>query len=187
MTMRLYLQRTFVFSFILFFISACTPLFEQKQTDYSHLKQSELNELKVVYENFEQIDKLDAALYLNHKDLSSVINRSFEKFSKAFSRLHSGEFSNVTFDTIELQFVRQQIFSTLGFSFKVNALKRKIHGQIKAKHHFKAGKDEFIIKMHFDEIIIEGIEEVALSGGGYLLFGGCAAGDTAAALVLKIG
>ena len=35
--------------------------------------------------------------------------------------------------------------------------------------------------------IIEGIEEVAMSGGGYLLFGGCAAGDTAAALVLKVG
>ncbi len=35
--------------------------------------------------------------------------------------------------------------------------------------------------------IIEGIEEVAMAGGGHLLFGGCAAGDTAAALVLKIG
>lgn len=35
--------------------------------------------------------------------------------------------------------------------------------------------------------IIEGIEEVAMAGGGYLLFGGCAAGDTGAALVLKIG
>lgn len=35
--------------------------------------------------------------------------------------------------------------------------------------------------------IIEGIEEVAMAGGGYLLFAGCAAGDTAAALVLKIG
>ena len=35
--------------------------------------------------------------------------------------------------------------------------------------------------------IIEGIEEVALKGGGYLLFSGCAAGDTAAAIVLKIG
>jgi acetyl-CoA acetyltransferase len=35
--------------------------------------------------------------------------------------------------------------------------------------------------------IIEGIEEVALAGGGYLLWGGCAAGDTAAGLVLKIG
>ena len=35
--------------------------------------------------------------------------------------------------------------------------------------------------------IIEGIEEVAMRGGGYLLWGGCAAGDTAAALVLKIG
>ncbi len=35
--------------------------------------------------------------------------------------------------------------------------------------------------------IIEGIEEVAMAGGGYLLFGGCAAGDTGAALILKIG
>ena len=36
-------------------------------------------------------------------------------------------------------------------------------------------------------LIIEGIEELAMKGGGYLLFAGCAAGDTAAALVLKIG
>jgi acetyl-CoA acetyltransferase len=35
-------------------------------------------------------------------------------------------------------------------------------------------------------LIIEGIEEVVMNGGGYLLFAGCAAGDTAAALVLKI-
>jgi acetyl-CoA acetyltransferase len=36
-------------------------------------------------------------------------------------------------------------------------------------------------------LIIEGIEEVVMKGGGYLLFGGCAAGDTGAAMVLKIG
>jgi acetyl-CoA acetyltransferase len=36
-------------------------------------------------------------------------------------------------------------------------------------------------------LIIEGIEEVAQTGGGYLLFAGCAAGDTAAGLILKIG
>jgi acetyl-CoA acetyltransferase len=35
-------------------------------------------------------------------------------------------------------------------------------------------------------LIIEGIEELAARGGGYLLFTGCAAGDTGAALVLKI-
>ena len=35
--------------------------------------------------------------------------------------------------------------------------------------------------------IIEGIEEVVMLGGGYLVFGGCAAGDTAAALVFKVG
>jgi hypothetical protein len=34
---------------------------------------------------------------------------------------------------------------------------------------------------------MEGIEEAALIGGGYLLFGGCAAGDTAGALLLKVG
>jgi len=36
-------------------------------------------------------------------------------------------------------------------------------------------------------LLMEGIEEVAMKGGGYLLFSGCAAGDTAASLVLKIG
>jgi acetyl-CoA acetyltransferase len=36
-------------------------------------------------------------------------------------------------------------------------------------------------------LIIEGIEEVVMAGGGYMLFGGCAAGDTAAAMVVKIG
>ena len=35
-------------------------------------------------------------------------------------------------------------------------------------------------------LIIEGIEELAGKGGGYMLFTGCAAGDTGAALVLKI-
>jgi acetyl-CoA acetyltransferase len=35
-------------------------------------------------------------------------------------------------------------------------------------------------------LIIEGIEELVARGGGYLLFTGCAAGDTGAALVLKI-
>lgn len=36
-------------------------------------------------------------------------------------------------------------------------------------------------------LVLEGIEEVAMKGGGYLLFAGCAAGDTAASLVLKVG
>jgi acetyl-CoA acetyltransferase len=36
-------------------------------------------------------------------------------------------------------------------------------------------------------LIIETIEELALRGGGHGLFVGCAAGDTAAALVLKLG
>jgi acetyl-CoA acetyltransferase len=36
-------------------------------------------------------------------------------------------------------------------------------------------------------LMIEGIEETAMKGGGYLLFSGCAAGDTAASIVLKVG
>ncbi len=35
-------------------------------------------------------------------------------------------------------------------------------------------------------LIIEGIEETVMKGGGYFLWAGCAAGDTGAALVLKI-
>jgi acetyl-CoA C-acetyltransferase len=36
-------------------------------------------------------------------------------------------------------------------------------------------------------LIIEGIEEAVMRGGGYMLFTGCAAGDTAAALIVKVG
>jgi acetyl-CoA acetyltransferase len=36
-------------------------------------------------------------------------------------------------------------------------------------------------------LIMEGIEELALRGGGYLLFSGCAAGDTAASIIIKVG
>jgi acetyl-CoA acetyltransferase len=35
-------------------------------------------------------------------------------------------------------------------------------------------------------LIMEGIEEAVHLGGGYLLWGGCAAGDTGAALLLKV-
>jgi len=36
-------------------------------------------------------------------------------------------------------------------------------------------------------IIMEGIEETAMLGGGYFLWAGCAAGDTGGAMILKIG
>jgi acetyl-CoA acetyltransferase len=36
-------------------------------------------------------------------------------------------------------------------------------------------------------LIMEGVEELALKGGGYLLFSGCAAGDTAASIIIKVG
>jgi acetyl-CoA acetyltransferase len=36
-------------------------------------------------------------------------------------------------------------------------------------------------------LIIEGVEETAMKGGGYMLWTGCAAGDTGGALILKIG
>jgi acetyl-CoA acetyltransferase len=36
-------------------------------------------------------------------------------------------------------------------------------------------------------LIIEGIEEAVMLGGGYVLIAGCAAGDTGAALVLRVG
>jgi acetyl-CoA acetyltransferase len=35
-------------------------------------------------------------------------------------------------------------------------------------------------------LVIEGIEEAVMKGGGYVLITGCAAGDTGAALVLKV-
>ena len=35
-------------------------------------------------------------------------------------------------------------------------------------------------------LVLELIEELALQGGGYGLFTGCAAGDTGAAIVVKV-
>jgi acetyl-CoA acetyltransferase len=35
-------------------------------------------------------------------------------------------------------------------------------------------------------LIIEGIEETVMAGGGYFLWTGCAAGDCGAAVILKI-
>jgi acetyl-CoA acetyltransferase len=36
-------------------------------------------------------------------------------------------------------------------------------------------------------LIVEGIEETVMEGGGYFLWTGCAAGDCGASLILKIG
>jgi len=36
-------------------------------------------------------------------------------------------------------------------------------------------------------LVIEMIEELVMTGGGYGLFTGCAAGDTGAAIVVKVG
>ncbi len=36
-------------------------------------------------------------------------------------------------------------------------------------------------------IIIEGLEETAMKGGGYFLWTGCAAGDTGGAIIFKVG
>jgi acetyl-CoA acetyltransferase len=36
-------------------------------------------------------------------------------------------------------------------------------------------------------LAIEGIEELVMKGGGYLLCSGCAAGDTAASIIMKVG
>ena len=35
-------------------------------------------------------------------------------------------------------------------------------------------------------LVIEGIEETVMKGGGYMLWAGCAAGDCGAALILRI-
>ncbi|MFW6099473.1 MAG: thiolase family protein, partial [Thermodesulfobacteriota bacterium] len=36
-------------------------------------------------------------------------------------------------------------------------------------------------------LIIEGLEEIAMKGGGYFLWTGCAAGDTGGAMIFKVG
>ena len=156
--MYFYLKNLFILSALSFLISACTPLLDYKSTQYSYTEERELNELKKAHTAFDSMQSVDVALHLNKRDLSSLVNKSFDNFSKNFSELHAGEFSHVTFARLEFHLSAQQAFSDLDFSFEVDALKRKIYGHIKAKHVFTAGRDEFIMRTTFDEIIIERVE-----------------------------
>ena len=139
-------------------MTACAPLFETRQAEYSHSKQRELNKLKEAYSTFGSMKSIDVVLHIDKSDLSSLVNRSLKKFSKHFAELNAGEFSNVSFDDLELHLNTQQAHSELGFSFYIDALKRNIYGQIKAKHEFNVGRDQFVLSTNFDEIIIDRIE-----------------------------
>ncbi|MFC2074073.1 hypothetical protein ACFLR3_02365 [Campylobacterota bacterium] len=139
-------------------MSACTPLFDKSEVQYSHSKQRELNEIKKAYSTFDTMKDVDVALHIKKSDLSSLINKSFEHFTTNFAELNAGEFSNVSLGQLKLHLYAQQMLSELKFTFQVDALKRKIYGHIRAKHNFYVGRDEFVLSTNFDEIVIDRIE-----------------------------
>jgi len=157
--MHFYLKKLLTFSVLSFFIAGCTPLFDYKSAQYSHDQQRERLQFENAHASLSKMKNIDIALHLRKEDLSYLANKSFEGFSNNFAKLHSGEFSDVSFGKLEFLLSRQQAFSQLEFSFVVDALQRKVFGHIKGKHLFNAGRDEFMIGTNFDEIVIEKIEK----------------------------
>jgi hypothetical protein len=156
--MHFYLRNISILLTLTLFISACTPLFDGREAQYSHSKQIESNEIKKAYTTFNSMQGIDVVLHVNKSDLSSYVNKSFEHFSTNFDELHAGEFSNVSFEELKLNLGTQQMVSELGFTFYIDALKRKIHGHIMAKHSFEVGRDKFVLSTNFDEIVIDKME-----------------------------
>ncbi len=68
-----------------------------------------------------------------------------------------------------------------------NALKSKLELSQQKCNDQREAEEVLRQSNERNRIIIEGIEEAALKGGGYLLWAGCAAGVTGGAMVLKVG
>lgn len=157
--MRIYLRNIFIALTLILFISACAPLSDGTQVQYSHSKQRKLNEIKKAYSVLSNMQGVDVALHLSKSDLSALVNKSFEQFSTNFYELHAGEFSNVSFEQLKFDLAVHQAVSELGFSFYIDALKRKIYGHVRAKHSFDVGRDKFVMSTNFDEMIIDRVED----------------------------
>ncbi len=151
----------YIFFFFSLFINGCSPLLEPVQErDYSLEELQEFESLKKKNEIFNRMKGIDAALFFSKEDFSVLVDKSFEKFSQHFTDLEGPDFSNVSFAGIELELGNQKISSKIKFSFEVDALKRKLFGHLRAEHILKAGKNAFFLNTNFDEIILEGIEEI---------------------------
>ena len=156
--------KPFIVPISVFFIFAllfngCTPILEfGKEKDYTSLEHQEFEALSDIRQIFEQMDGIDAALYFRKEDFTSLVNKSFEKFTQNFIHLDAPDFSKVTFGSARLDLSHQKIRSEIKFSFEVDALKRKIFGHLSADHKLQAGINAFYLNTNFNEIVLDKIE-----------------------------
>jgi hypothetical protein len=158
--LRSLLKNSVFLYIILFYVSGCalvtTP---QKNREFFPSQERALEELKKTQALFNRMQGIDAALYLNETDFSTLVRKSFDDFSQSFADMESEEFSKVTLGEIDLHFSDQQLLSQTDFSFEVPSLSIKLHGRLNAEHSLHAGADEFMLRTRFDEILLEGVDE----------------------------
>jgi len=146
--------------FFIFIFLGCTPT--QEPDLGKKYNQEQLQERAVLnksYKSIRQMENIDAALYLNKTDLTSLMNETFGEFSQHFVSLDAPGFSHASFGRMQVFLKQGQIRSQINFSFEVDALGREIFGHLMAEHTLKAGTDKFIINTKFDEIILDRIDE----------------------------
>ena len=141
-------------------LSGCAPVLgPHDDVEYSLDERKELEALRNTDRLFDQMKDLDVVLYFTKEDFSTLINETFKNFSEHFVHLDAPGFSKVSFEEIQLHLSNQSARSRIGFSFEVDALKRQIFGYLIAEHKLQAGTDEFRVSTHFDEIILDRIDE----------------------------
>jgi len=145
---------------LLLSISGCTPVFgPEKDRTYTSAELQEIQTLKNINRLFNGMRGVDVALYLAKEDFSSLVNKTFDQFSQHFTKLNAPGFSKATLGRMQLDFSHQKVRSTINFSFEVDALKRNIFGHLSADHTLEAGKNSFILRTKFDEIVLDHIDE----------------------------
>ncbi len=156
-----FIYRNLILLFLLLFLDGCSALFQTgKERDQTSV---ELQEVEALHETtllFERMKRVDAALFLNKEEFSSLFNATFDDFAKHFSDLDAPGFSHISFSIPELTLDNQRISSQVAFSFEVDALKRKIFGHLNAEHRLKAGTNVFVLDTDFNEIVLDRIEQM---------------------------
>ena len=149
-----------LFLSFIFLLTACAPKTPTADVHNIKVQDEELKALKGLYSEYHKMDGIDITLFLQHQDLSELINNSFTEFSQNFSDLNSSEFSNVSLSTMQFYTSVQTLHSKFSFSFELKNSSQKVFGHIKAKHTFRAGVNQFVLDTKFNDIVLDKIEPI---------------------------
>ncbi|PHR58920.1 MAG: hypothetical protein COA44_01890 [Arcobacter sp.] len=145
---------------IILIITACTPKpMHDKDVIYSQADLEKRKLLNHTYKLLDEMQSIDAALYLNKVDFTDIINHTFSNFTEHFTLLDAPAFSKPLFGRMKINLKDQKVQSRVDFSFEVDSLNREIFGHLSARHTLQAGKNIFVIHTNFDEIVLDRIDE----------------------------